>query len=399
MKRIAIFLTIILIITTKIAFCEPRITAISGNFVHNSNLMISGLEFGVKSPATPLLWDSGSSAPSLSEYYDAWLPTNAQQGSDFNMQYRQVGFRGVPGPNSRTRYFLAGAHAVAASMGRYNNGINVGVGKNITSYNYYLHYSYRIDPLFDANNSGMADNMKEIVLSNTRGDFYPSYGFGYVDWCNSYVPNVNQKADVRLSAIDPFQCGYWKCEENGNELDHNNPINDWVKMEWVGGVDSSTGKPKISLTTYPDHRTTNRSYYGNWITTYEYSTGEYCGRPDNNNLTFIGIGGFARDPRANNGINSFRYFANVYMDITRARVMLGDNENINSCTKMEPQIPIAWSSDSISVTVNLGSFNENSTAYLFVFDSNNNHNITGIPVLIGGTALAPRAPENLRIVQ
>ena len=296
------FFVIIFLMMTNMAFGQPIIFEVSGIIRHGEAIKIAGANFGNKSPAHPLLWDDGTSNPPLSTYYDVWLPTNAQQGSSYNMAYRATPFRGVNAPHNRTNYILGGAHAVA-SGGTYTNGINVGIGKNLTSYNYFISYYYRIDPLFDEKNSALDDNMKEIVLSNTKGDFYPSYGFGYVDWCNAYVPDVNQKGDVRLSAVDSAHCGYWKCTENGNELDHNNPINDWVKMQWIGDIDTVSGKPKINFTTYPDGRNTSTSYYGNWITTYEYATGEYCGRPDTNNLAFIGLGGFARDPRMNNGVN------------------------------------------------------------------------------------------------
>ena len=55
----------------------------------------------------------------------------------------------------------------------------------------------------------------------------------------------------------------------------------------------------------------------------------------------------------------------------------------NNATIIEPQIPSAWCNSSITVKVNLGAFT-GSTAYLFVFDSDNNRNATGYPVAIGG---------------
>ena len=71
------------------------------------------------------------------------------------------------------------------------------------------------------------------------------------------------------------------------------------------------------------------------------------------------------------------------MDGTHARVMLGDNQDYSNCTIMEPQIPSAWSDTSITVTTNIGPLSEPALAYLFVFDSDDNHNAVGYPVSIG----------------
>ena len=53
---------------------------------------------------------------------------------------------------------------------------------------------------------------------------------------------------------------------------------------------------------------------------------------------------------------------------TQARVEIGDNSNWNNCTHKEIQPPSAWSSNSITITLNKGSFSSG-TAYLFVVDS------------------------------
>ncbi len=95
--------------------------------------------------------------------------------------------------------------------------------------------------------------------------------------------------------------------------------------------------------------------------------------------------------------DAFRYFDDIYIDTSLARVMLANNSNYNQATVVEPQIPSAWSSNLITVKVNLGKFPSSGSAYLFVFDSNNNHNSVGYPVTIGGGNPPPAAPTALRI--
>jgi hypothetical protein len=79
--------------------------------------------------------------------------------------------------------------------------------------------------------------------------------------------------------------------------------------------------------------------------------------------------------------------------------MLGDNIDYNACTKMEPQIPISWREDRISIKVNLGNLPNEGTAYLFIFDQTNNRNATGYAMTIGDQAGSPLAPKNLKIVE
>ena len=81
--------------------------------------------------------------------------------------------------------------------------------------------------------------------------------------------------------------------------------------------------------------------------------------------------------------NAYRYFDDLYVDTTHARVMLCSTSSYpTSNTEIcEPQIPTAWSTAFITVRINLGALKD-STAYLFVFDGNNNHNLNGFPVTI-----------------
>lgn len=389
-------LAVLIIAIPCVSHAAPNIAGFSGSMIHGGTVTISGAEFGAKSPASPLVWDDGTSSPPLNTHYDAWLPTNAQQGINYNMAYRSTPFRGVNAPHNRIRYILGGAHATSSQSGSYNIGGNVGLGKNITSHSYFISYYYRVDPNFDEeNHPTYNDNMKEITLTNTQGSFYPDgWGaFGYADWCNSDVPDINFRGPIKLGrmTINPTNQNLpYACSGN-NLVSHNNPVIGWVKMQWEGIYNRQYDSPQISLTTYPDGHRTYQSHYGDGLTVAESARGPWAGYPKENDLSFIGLGGFARVPRMNNGINSFRYFAAVYIDNTHSRVMLGNSPDYNSCTIMEPQIPVAWSDGAIQIRVNLGAIPDNGTAYLFVFDANNSRNLQGYPVSIG-TAPRPASP-------
>ena len=401
-KRLLLIIVSLLVISKTVS-AQPVILDVSGDPIHGGAIVISGDQFGLKEPAAPVLWDDGASNQSLANNYDGYKPKNAQQGAYYNIAYRPAGFRNIAPPNSRVDHFIGGAHAIDIADNGDERGYNVCLGKNISSHNYYINYYYRLDPNFDEeNHPDRGDNMKELVLSNSPGQFYPSgqYAFGYSSWCEA--PDSNNRQDIRLNRIpisEQYQGSPYSCSNDEYAVSHNNPVNDWIKMEWTGQYNHVADAPQISLTTYPDGHRTYRSHYGDGMTVMEYARGLWMGYPKENDLRFIGIGGFARVPRRNNGINSFRYFAAVYMDNTHSRVMLGDNQEYSECTIMEPQIPSAWNDNSITVETNLGNLPDEGTAYLFVFDDSNDHNQTGYPIEIGiRDQVLPNSPNNLRVV-
>lgn len=74
----------------------------------------------------------------------------------------------------------------------------------------------------------------------------------------------------------------------------------------------------------------------------------------------------------------------IYVDITRARVEIGDAATWEACTHREIQIPSAWSDTSITVTVNQGSFENGAQVYLYVVDADGNVNAQGFPITFAG---------------
>ena len=77
----------------------------------------------------------------------------------------------------------------------------------------------------------------------------------------------------------------------------------------------------------------------------------------------IAIGGYAR---MQGYTTNWRYFDDIYIDTSLARVVLADKPALSEATIIENQIPTAWSDGSITATVNLGKFTQGQTAYLFV---------------------------------
>jgi len=77
----------------------------------------------------------------------------------------------------------------------------------------------------------------------------------------------------------------------------------------------------------------------------------------------------------------------VYMDNTWARVIIGDSAVYDNCSKkIEIQYPLTWSTGNVSVRFNPGTFSQNESAWLYVFDANNNIS-NSIKLTVGGNSV------------
>jgi len=74
----------------------------------------------------------------------------------------------------------------------------------------------------------------------------------------------------------------------------------------------------------------------------------------------------------------------VYVDDSWSRVMISDKPLRKEGRKWEIFVPTAWNRGEIEVTVNAGIFRPGDVAYVFVFDSENQSNEIGYPILITG---------------
>jgi hypothetical protein len=70
-------------------------------------------------------------------------------------------------------------------------------------------------------------------------------------------------------------------------------------------------------------------------------------------------------------------FHDAYQSYTIARVVVGNASTYSACDRFHMQIPTAWSSTSITVTANRGSFSNLSGNYLYVVASDNTVNSSG----------------------
>ena len=81
------------------------------------------------------------------------------------------------------------------------------------------------------------------------------------------------------------------------------------------------------------------------------------------------------------------YYDDVYLQMgSRAHVEIGNASTYSSCTHTEIQYPTVYNGTGITFTVNQGSFENGSTAYVFVIDEDGNANATGEAITFGAAS-------------
>jgi hypothetical protein len=351
------------------ALSAPVVQQVSGTADHNGTITISGSGFGSKSSAAPIVWDNANGA-NMSAKWDGAEPS---QVPGYNTQY-YAPMRGIDPPHSHDTRYIAGAHASNAGA---NSGLMVEFFKNIPlqPFPFYIYASWyqRAD-----NNwvFGGDNNFKTFAYSNCCD---PYQGLNY--WYTNYGPPHPD------SATDSAQ---WTIGGAGAlKLPDTNGHNAW----WGAAVNPMAGKwSKVEIAL----KVTDQA--NGSVTVWEngHQVMNYVGPTDTfpGTRRTVGIGGYAR---MEGYTSNWRYFDDVYLDTTLARVVLADTPVLSQATIIENQIPSAWSDGSITATVNLGKFAQGQTAYLFVVDASGTPSASGVAVTAGGAVAVPNPPPAVSV--
>lgn len=363
------------------ATAAPVITQTSSVFDHHATVTIAGTGFGPKVTAAPIVWDDASGATMSNNWDGAWPDCG---NPAYAMRY-YAPMRGISLPHSHVSKYIAGAHGengYLTSCGATGGPVVI-FWKNRTislpAYTYAAWYQ-RFDNAWVFNptiNNPPNDNNLKVYDYSVGG---------------SPMDNNNRYVSYGLGPTDNSQIVQWTVNDDGASM--SNPDINGHNYWWGPSVNPMAGQwSKIELAVKITNQ--NDGYIMIWENgalkvNYVGPTDKYPGTARND-----GIGGYAR---AYGSGNNWRYFADVYLDYTLARVVLANSPNLGSATIVEPQIPSTWTGSAISITVNLGKFSAGQTAYLFVVDSTGVPSAAGFPVAVGGTATQTiQPPPNLRV--
>ena len=364
---------LLLLASALTANAQPTVTGSSGQWSHKSVVTISGSGFGSKSTAAPAVWDDASGQNILDKWDGAWPNNNPVYETTYRTPLRGIGL-----PHNRIARYIAGGHGEALGA---DAGYNVLVFKHrsVTSFPAYTYVSWyqRADDKWVFGDPAVSDNnFKTFAVSAAPSPYTTP------NWYLAYNPPTPSSTTSPASYIFSY-------EETGPTLrfpdarghDH------W----WGEAVNPMSGVwTKVEMEI--KYTSENDGYVKLW------ENGvlrvDYFGHTDSmpGPLRTEAIGGYAR---LHGEPENWRYFSDIYLDYSRARVILGNAATFAASTVREVQIPTVWSDSSISVSVNLGAFKDGEPAYLYVVDENGSVNSEGLRItaMPGGPIPDLTAPE------
>jgi hypothetical protein len=183
-----------------------------------------------------------------------------------------------------------------------------------------------------------------------------NFVLAYRGWESRFVYNMENTADNVMKpflsqAPDLITKGRWHLLQF--EFKENSAVRaaDGVFRVWFnGGLRSSARTDIVSRETYSQLK---RPVIVGWSEVWNANVGDSDHAP-----------------------NDF-YMDDIYVDSSWARVEIGDGPTYDACTHREIQIPMSWSDGNILFQVNLGSFQEAESKYLYVRDPDGNTNAQG----------------------
>ena len=356
---------LLLAVSTLSLNASPQIENVSGAVIHGESLVLSGTEFGTKSPAAPIKWDD----------FEAGAP-----GADLSgwTLYSSGGtvprYVDTPVRTGSTR----SAHSDFTVPNNYNCSFQLLGGSWSTLFISFYHrtdYScYSGGACYEGQG---ARNSKVMRIEGNNGSLGSPQGEGVPLLAIPEKTKPNNGTDVSSIRVqyDPSLVG-----------DTHYYGGSWNHQSWEQAtvhIDIAPSAPNKELHYWRDFQD---------VTRYDSNADE---------LQQMGLGGSVFNEIKlgfyfSSGSTANRYIDDVYIDNTRAHVEICDTSTYAARTDCAMQIPTTWSSTSIGVTVNKGSFDASQEAYIYVTDSAGNVNTNGYPLTFGAgggnnseTALPP----------
>jgi hypothetical protein len=345
-------------------YAAPSISSINGTVTHGQYVTIHGSSFGTKSTAQPVVWDDCSGTSITSKWSGGWPDTSLDPS--YGITYRtpaQVG-RNIPLPHSHITKYLCGAHYPDNGP---DEGYNVMVWKNRTistfpSYTFASWYQ-RSDDNWEFGLGSPGDDNYKCFDYSTGTSPYTMDSSTDSNWYIEY----NTRPTSRTSSCS------WHLNDDGGSLTSG------VSWWYSGAVNPMSGvwtKIEVEIC-YTSQTSGYIKLWENGTLKINYAgpTDRYSGTARND-----GIGGYARSKPST---SNWRYFADLYLDYSRARVIIGNASTFSSSTIREVQVPTSWSDSSVTIKVNQGGFADEATAYLYVVDDTGTPNSAGYPITFG----------------
>ena len=339
--KIAAISFLLAIFWSASVYAQPNITGFSGSLSNKGTLTISGSGFGIKSPAAPLKWDDFENGV-IANDLTGWPYLYSSNG--INPKYANDQLR----PNS-----ILSLKQDFTTNAQYNSTFGL-IGLSPQTKYYITFYKYM------TTSGGASRNYKILMLwggAAAEWDKGPRNGF-------TYFPSTASSVMYSEDCTAGVSTGTTWGDSSASTI----LTSSWNRFEWyidVGNVSVANAKMyywldgilKVKMENFVSH-TSNCTPTNLYLNAY-----------------------FATDT---NNARSYMWVDDVYVDITQARVEIGNAPTWAASTHREIQIPSAWSDTSITITLNQGSFANFNNIYLYVIDANGDVNTNGYLLSGGG---------------
>ena len=329
----------------------PSITSVSGTVAHGNVLTISGANFGAKSPAAPYLWApmDGTANPSPLGRVTAW--TRIQ-----DMAYQAgEGYTGGGSLKATTDSctWVAGVTASGFAWNDFSQQMYL-FRRCKTGYTWGYAEPWNLKSLRIWGNSGGNNIYPDLYNSPSNGAVVVEGGGDLATNANyPYNFDNGDTADLQASR---YVANVWKNEEILIQSNSVGTLRDAIYKHYVLGHEGGRGLAAEIPCFY-------------WGETQGLKMRQSLSTGGMVNAYFVHFvhdlegARLATKPPA----GTRAWADDVYVDTTWARVMIGNAPTLAACTELEPQIPSAWGSNQVTVTVNRTVLT--GAAYLFVINS------------------------------
>lgn len=354
----------------SVADAAPVVAAVSGTLAQGAVLTISGSGFGAKSPAKPYLW-----APMNKSLRPSSLGVITSWASIAQLTY-QSGCGPAPNTGCAAGTPSDGVHANKWTAAIYSPSYYSPSGKDWNSY-----------------------GQKTYVYRKSRKTF-------------SYYGNPTKNVkDIRIWGTSPrqfltspdFTFGVWNGRIGAEHIPQNGPLDYTMppaKLRIAQGPVDQWYSEEFEIASNSGPTTADGDFRlaingGPWLCHFPNKQWE------ENTLTLKAPRGYGGDGTlkvlfpihmvVENGgpwiptAPGSRYFAaDVYVDTTWARVMIGNSPAFSRTTDREIEIPFRWTDHKIQIYENINSFPVHEPMYLFVVNADG-HASAGFPLAAKST--------------
>lgn len=335
----------------------PAVISVSGILQNGSSITLAGSSFGTKGVAAPIKFDDFETGSTGSQIANGWTADGASNcGAPIHRPiYSTTVLRTNSTKSVQCRFDEASDPGCGGDGAHYSSSFGIANVPNPG-----LPVIYMDGWCYYAPASPESRNVK-LIRVHTAFNGSPNLFVNIYCNANSDGMRVDQSGGTTAQVYDG-------CDQHGC------PFNfPWHGESWWAGnwrhfqmylVQSSPGGNDGTMKLWTDGvLEPNSTSWNNRSTTTFWDTAFFG--------NYVGHDGASPCTSASPG-NTFIYWDDAYVDSTLAHVELGNNPVYQNCTIREIQPITAWSSTSITVRGNKGSFSDFSSNYFFVVDRNGN---------------------------